>query len=165
MAPALLSMGDMDSAESVPPRLDGEETMDTPPQALPLAEIVRRYPNQGVLVEETAWDARAYPTAGIVHAASVSRGDLREPLRRCHLDRSVTTFLFYTGDPIPTDLTVVLWNAVAIVSQAGGARAECCSSPVSCRSRKPESVETLDIYPDYDHPTTGPFPESIHRLC
>jgi hypothetical protein len=108
MAPALLSMGDMDSAESVPPRLDGEETMDTPPQALPLAEIVRCYPNQWVLVEETAWDARAYPTAGIVHAASVSRGDLREPLRRCHLDRSVTTFLFYTGDPIPTDLTVVL---------------------------------------------------------
>jgi hypothetical protein len=108
MAPALLSMGDMDSAESVPPRLDGEETMDTPPQALPLAEIVRRYPNQWVLVEETAWDARAYPTAGIVRAASVSRRDLREPLRRCHHDRSVKTFLFYTGDAIPTDLTVVL---------------------------------------------------------
>ena len=82
--------------------------MDTPPQALPLAEIVRRYPNQWVLVEETAWDACAYPTAGIVRAASVSRGDLREPLRRCHHDRVVKTFLFYTGDPIPTDLTVVL---------------------------------------------------------
>ena len=82
--------------------------MDTPPQALPLAEIVRRSPNQWVLVEETAWDTRAYPTAGIVRAASATRGDLREPLRRCHHDKSVETFLFYTADPIPTDLTVVL---------------------------------------------------------
>ena len=82
--------------------------MDTPSQALPIKEIVRRYPNQWVLVEETAWDAHGHPTAGMVHAASVSRGDLREPLRRCHQDTSVTTFLFYTGDPIPADLTVVL---------------------------------------------------------
>ena len=72
------------------------------------SHIVRRYPNQWGLVAETAWDARAYPTAGIVRAASVSRRDLREPLRRCHHDTSVKTFLFYTGDAIPTDLTVVL---------------------------------------------------------
>ena len=82
--------------------------MDTPPEALPIEEIVRRYPNQWVLVEETAWDPHGHPTAGMVRAASGSRGDLREPVRRCHHDRSVTTFLFYTGDPIPTDLTVVL---------------------------------------------------------
>ena len=101
-------MGDMDSAESVSPRLDGEQTMDTPPEALQLEEIVQRYPNQWVLVEETAWDTHRHPTAGIIRAASVARGDLREPMRRCHHDRSVTTFLFYTGEPIPTDLTVVL---------------------------------------------------------
>ena len=82
--------------------------MDMPQHALPIEEIVHRYPNQWVLVEETAWDAYAHPTAGIVRAASTSRGDLREPLRRCHQERSVTTFLFYTGDPIPADLTVVL---------------------------------------------------------
>jgi hypothetical protein len=82
--------------------------METSPQALPIEEIVRRYPNQWVLVEETAWDAHAYPTAGIVRAASTTRGDLREPVRRCHQDASVKTFLFYTGDPIPVDLTVVL---------------------------------------------------------
>ncbi len=82
--------------------------MNTLPEALLIAEIVRRYPNQWVLVEETAWDTYGHPTAGIVRAASVARGDLREPVRRCHHDRSVTTFLFYTGDPIPTDLTVVL---------------------------------------------------------
>jgi hypothetical protein len=98
----------MKNTESVPPRLDGEQAMDTPPQALPLEEIVRCYPDQWVLVEETAWDAHAHPTAGIVRAASTSRGDLREPLCRCHHGRSVKTFLFYTGDPIPTDLTVVL---------------------------------------------------------
>ena len=44
----------------------------------------------------------------MVRAASVARRDLREPVRRCHHDRAVTTFLFYTGEPIPTDLTVVL---------------------------------------------------------
>jgi hypothetical protein len=43
-----------------------------------------------------------------VCAVSVARGELREPVRRCHHDRSVTTFLFYTGEPIPADLTVVL---------------------------------------------------------
>src|SRR5215467_4238802 len=82
--------------------------MDTPPEGLPIVEIVRRYPNQWVLVEETAWDPHGHPTAGIVRAASVARGDLREPVRRCHHERAVTTFLFYTGEPIPTDLTVVL---------------------------------------------------------
>lgn len=81
--------------------------MDMPQHALPIAEIVRRYPDQWVLVEETAWDAHAQPTAGIVRATSMSRSELREPLRRCHHDRMVTTFLFYTGDPIPADLTVV----------------------------------------------------------
>ncbi len=82
--------------------------MDMPQHALPIEAIVHRYLNQWVLVEETAWDAHAYPTAGIVRAASASRGDLREPLHRCHQDASVKPFLFYTGDPIPADLTVVL---------------------------------------------------------
>jgi hypothetical protein len=98
----------MESAENFLPCLDGAQTMDTPPKALPIAEIVRRYPNQWVLVEETAWDPHGHPTAGLVRAASVARGDLREPVRRCHHDRSVITFLFYTGEPMPADLTVVL---------------------------------------------------------
>jgi hypothetical protein len=45
---------------------------------------------------------------GIVRAARVLRGDVREPVHRCHHDRSVTTFLLYTGAPSPDDLTVVL---------------------------------------------------------
>jgi hypothetical protein len=104
----LFSVGETESIDRFSPRLHGEQTMDVPPEALPIAEIVRRYPNQWVLVEETAWDTHGYPTAGMVRAASEARGDLREPVRRCHHDRSVTTFLFYTGDPIPADLTVVL---------------------------------------------------------
>ena len=82
--------------------------MDMPPHALPIAEIVHRYPNQWVLVEETSWDAHGHPMAGRVRAASTSRRALREPVRRCHQDAAVKTFLFYTGDPIPADLTVVL---------------------------------------------------------
>ena len=82
--------------------------MDRSSQALSLPEIVAQYPDQWVLVEETAWDLAALPTAGIVRAVSAVRGDLREPLRHCHHDPTVKTFLFYTGDPIPPDLTVVL---------------------------------------------------------
>jgi len=32
----------------------------------------------------------------------------RARLRRCQHDRSIKTFLVYSGDPTPTDLTVVL---------------------------------------------------------
>jgi hypothetical protein len=38
--------------------------MDMPQHALQIAEIVRRYPDQWVLVEKMAWDAHAQPTAG-----------------------------------------------------------------------------------------------------
>jgi len=82
--------------------------MDTPVDELSLAEIVQRYPKQWVLVEETAWDVHEYPLAGIVRAASRARGDLQEPLRLCHQRTPVKTFVFYTGEQIPANLTVVL---------------------------------------------------------
>jgi len=87
---------------------DHTATMDTPLYELSLAEIVQRYPNKWVLVEETAWDGQDYPIAGIVRAASIARGDLREPLRLCHQHTPVKTFIFYTGEQIPANLTVVL---------------------------------------------------------
>jgi hypothetical protein len=34
--------------------------MDTPPEVLLIEEIVRRHPNQWVLVEETAWDTHGH---------------------------------------------------------------------------------------------------------
>jgi hypothetical protein len=73
-----------------------------------LTEVEQRYPNQWVLVEETTWDIQGYPTHGIVRAASEQREALRAVLRVCHQRPQVKTFIFYTGDKIPTDLTVVL---------------------------------------------------------
>ena len=82
--------------------------MDTTPIELTLEEVEQRYPDQWVLVEETAWDAQGHPTGGIVRAASVHRRDLRGPLHVSHQRAQVKTFIFYTGDKIPADLTVVL---------------------------------------------------------
>ena len=89
------------------PALVRQAYMDMPPHALPMAEIVRRYPDQWVLVEETSWDAHGHPVAGRVRAARTSRRDVREPVRHCHQDAAVTTFLLYTGDPLPAHRTVV----------------------------------------------------------
>jgi hypothetical protein len=58
------SMAQRASTERCPPPWDGEQMMDTPPEALPIEEIVRRYPHQWVLVEETAWDTHGHPTGG-----------------------------------------------------------------------------------------------------
>lgn len=77
-------------------------------QELSLVEIETRYPHQWVLVEETSWDDHGQPVGGIVRAASVHRGDLRAPLKARHKHSHVKTFVFYTGDKIPTDVTVVL---------------------------------------------------------
>jgi hypothetical protein len=82
--------------------------MDTKALELTLEEIAQRYPNQWVLVEETTWDTHGHPVSGIVRAASGQRGDLRAPLHTCHRQAQVKTFIFYTGDKIPTNLTVVL---------------------------------------------------------
>ena len=101
-------MESKESTDRCPPCLDGKQLWTHHQKPSRCGKIVRRYPNQWVLVEETAWDPHRHPTAGMVRAASVTRGDLREPVRRCHHDRAVTTFLFYTGEPISTDLTVVL---------------------------------------------------------
>ena len=49
--------------------------MDTPLEALPIAEIVRRYPDEWVLVEETAWDTHGHPTAGLISAAKCGTGE------------------------------------------------------------------------------------------
>lgn len=82
--------------------------MDTPQSALTLDEVAHRYPEQWVLVEETAWDAQGHPTHGLVRAASAQRHTLQVALQACHQHPHVKTFIFYTGDQIPTDLTVVL---------------------------------------------------------
>lgn len=76
---------------------------------LTLTEIERSLPDQWVLVEETAWDARGNPVRGIVRAHGRNRDALREPLHQIRRKRPQSkTFIFYTGDKIPEDLTVVL---------------------------------------------------------
>jgi hypothetical protein len=82
--------------------------MNTPQSELLLNEIVQHYPDQWVLVEETRWNVQSYPTHGIVRAASPQRRELRAALHACHQLPQVKTFIFYTGDKIPTHLTVVL---------------------------------------------------------
>lgn len=77
-------------------------------QELSLAEIEQRYPDQWVLVEETAWDEQGSPTRGLLHAHSENREDLQGLLKELHNRPDVKTFIFYTGDKIPEDLNVVL---------------------------------------------------------
>jgi hypothetical protein len=75
---------------------------------LTLVEIEQQYPHQWVLVEETVWDKRGVPLRGIVRAYSETRGDLNTPLQELHKQARVKTFVFYTGELVPKDMTVVL---------------------------------------------------------
>lgn len=51
---------------------------------LALTEIEQRYPDQWVLVEETAWEGLGNPLRGIVRACSMNRGDLSASLQQLH---------------------------------------------------------------------------------
>ena len=73
-----------------------------------LTEMARCYPDQWVVVEETAWDAQGAPVRGVVRAHSEYREALCAPLQELHQRSHVKTFVFYTGDKIPAHLTVVL---------------------------------------------------------
>lgn len=75
---------------------------------LTLAEIEQRYPCQWVLWEETAWDAQGNPLRGAIRAHSVNRADLLAPLHKLHKRVSMKTFVFYTGDLVPANVSVVL---------------------------------------------------------
>lgn len=77
-------------------------------QELPLRKIEQHYPHQWVLVEETAWDNRGNPVRGIVRAHSLQREDLSEPLHELHRRASLKTFIFYTGEALPENVTLVL---------------------------------------------------------
>ena len=75
---------------------------------LSVAEIEELCPDEWVVVEETAWDEQGNPVRAILKAHSVNRGDLRGHLKEIHRRPHVKTFIFYTGEKIPEDLTVVL---------------------------------------------------------
>lgn len=73
-----------------------------------LAEIEQRYPQQWVLVQETAWNKHGDPLRGIVRAHGVDRTAMSGLLQKLHKKGSVKTFVFYTGTVIPENVTVVL---------------------------------------------------------
>lgn len=75
---------------------------------LTLTEIERLYPCRWVLVEETRWDRRGNPRRGIVRSYSKTREDLRAPLQEVHKRAHAKTFVFYTGELVPEDVTVAL---------------------------------------------------------
>ena len=77
-------------------------------QKLTIAEIERLYPRRWVLVEETAWDEQGNPLRGVVRSQSEIREDLSGLVKEIHRRARVKTFIFYTGDKIPENLTVVL---------------------------------------------------------
>ena len=83
---------------------------------LTLPEVERLYPDQWVLMEETAWDEKGNPERGLVCAHSVNREDLEGPLKELHKRPGIKTFIFYTGEKVPQDLSVILWAVVGIGS-------------------------------------------------
>ena len=89
--------------------------MDADQIELTIPEIEHCYPDQWVLVEETAWDVQGHPSCGIVRATSGQRDDLRAPLQALHQRPQVKTFIFYTGEQISADLTAVVREPVCAI--------------------------------------------------
>lgn len=77
-------------------------------QELSLARITQLYADCWVLVEETAWDKHGNPLRGIVRARSANRDEISACRQEIHKNPSVVTFVFYTGDVIPQDVTFTL---------------------------------------------------------
>lgn len=74
---------------------------------LRLEEIEQVFPDEWVLMEETAWDKQGNPIRGRVHAHSRNRAELTEALRKLRGRPNIKTFIFYTGEKIPKDLVVL----------------------------------------------------------
>jgi len=84
-------------------------TPPTQPLIQTIAKIERTYPNEWVLVKETAWQKNGHPTKGIVIAHSPDRDGLVQARIQLHAqDSSVKSYAFYTGPVVPEDMVVVL---------------------------------------------------------
>jgi len=60
------------------------------------------------VVEETAWDKRGNPVRGIVRTHSVRRENLSAFFKETHGEPRAKVFIFYTGEKILENITVVL---------------------------------------------------------
>ncbi len=75
-----------------------------------LREIERLYPNEWVLVEETAWDDMEMPVRGRVLAHGPERNELTQEIRQVSRRRpGVKLFSFYTGEKISDELIPILF--------------------------------------------------------
>jgi hypothetical protein len=84
-------------------------TPPTQPLIQTIAHIERTYPNEWVLVKETAWKKNGHPTKGIVIAHSPDRDGLVPHTIRLHeQEPEVKTYAFYTGPILPEDMVCVL---------------------------------------------------------
>ena len=74
-----------------------------------LDEIERAFPNEWVLVEETAWDEMKLPVRGRALAHSSERSDLTQQIRQIARQHpGVKLFSFYAGKKIPDGLVPIL---------------------------------------------------------
>ena len=74
-----------------------------------IQEIERLYPNEWVLVEETAWNETEMPVRGQVLAHSPERDALTRQIRQVTRQRpGVKLFSFYTGEKISEDTVPIL---------------------------------------------------------
>lgn len=79
------------------------------PDEKAIQEIEDLYPDEWVLVEETAWDEIAMPVRGRVLAHSSERDALTPPIRCVVRQRpGVKLFSFYTGEKISGDVIPIL---------------------------------------------------------
>ena len=73
-----------------------------------LRDIEQSYPDEWVLVEETAWDEHGNPVCGIVRVHNRDRENLSDSLKEIHRGGQAKTFVFYTGELIPEYLALAL---------------------------------------------------------
>ena len=74
-----------------------------------IEDIERLYPDEWVLVEETAWDEMEMPVRGRVLAHNADRDKLTEKIREISQQRpGIKLFSFYTGEKISGDVVPVL---------------------------------------------------------
>jgi hypothetical protein len=74
-----------------------------------LKEIEELYPDEWVLVEETAWDEAEMPARGRVIVHSPERGDLTQEIKQISQQRpGAKLFSFFAGTKIPDGVIPIL---------------------------------------------------------
>ncbi len=70
-----------------------------------IAEVSKKHPDEWVLFEVTGLDANAQPVKGRLLCHRKSRDELHVEAMKA---RDRHTYAFFTGEPVPSDMVVVL---------------------------------------------------------